>query len=128
MSEEEARQAPRWTAIAKKAAFSKAAQKRLHDARMKLAGVKVKIRSATIAGHLVVTRQLEEAQRAVDANLGAAESSVERLRKSGEDAWQDLVPDVDSAWEDLSQSIKKLVAGYADGKRQSGSEHEQDDI
>ena len=121
MSREQAQLASRRTAISKKAAYSKAAQKRLHDARIKLLGVKERIRSATIAGHIVANRQLQDAQHAVDANLVAAESSLERLRKSGEDGWEDLTLDVDSAWEDLSQSIKKLVAGYSEGKRQSGT-------
>lgn len=88
---------------------------------MKLLGVKARIRSATIAGEIVANRQLKDAQRAVDANLVAAESSLERLRKSGHDVWEDLTPDVDTSWEDLSQSIKKLVAGYAEGKRRSGA-------
>ncbi len=86
---------------------------------MKLLGVKARIRSATIAGDIVANRQLEDAQRAVDANLVAAESSLERLRKSGHDVWEDLASDVDTSWEDLSQSIKRLVAGYSEGKRRS---------
>ena len=127
MSNEQTPEANRRTSIARKAAYSKAAKKRLHDARIKLGGVKARIRSATVARQIVVSRQLEDAQRAVDANLVAAESSLERLRKSGDNAWEDLTPDVDTAWEDLSQSIKKLVAGYSEGKRQSGGEDEQDD-
>lgn len=121
MSTEQPRGAGHGTAISRKAAYSKAAQKRLHDARIKLNGVKARIRSATIAGDIIANRQLEDAQRAVDANLVAAESSLERLRKSGDDVWEDLAPDVDTAWEDLSQSIKKLVAGYSEGKRRSGA-------
>ena len=128
MSTNQTRVASRRTSISRKAAFSKAAQKRLHDARVKLFGVKARIRSATVAGKIVVNRQLEDAQRAVDANLVAAESSLERLRKSGNETWEDLTSEVDTTWEDLSQSIKKLVAGYSEGKRQSGAENEQDDL
>ncbi|MGB5624255.1 MAG: hypothetical protein WBM61_00875 [Woeseiaceae bacterium] len=79
--------------------------------------MKSAIRSAKIAGHLVITRQLEDAQRAVDANLGAAEASLERLRKSGEKSWESLSIDADTAWENLSLSMNKLVAGYTEGKR-----------
>ncbi|MBT8090057.1 MAG: hypothetical protein KJO01_07600 [Gammaproteobacteria bacterium] len=121
MSKETTADANRRTSISRKAAYSKAAQKRLHDARVKLGGVKARIRSATIAGQIVVNRQLQDAERAVDANLVAAESSLARLRKSGDEVWEDLTPDVDTAWEDLSQSLKKLVAGYSEGKRQSGA-------
>ncbi len=128
MSREQAQDPNRRTSISRKAAYSKAAQKRLHDARVKLVGVNAKIRSATVAGQIVANRQLEDAQRAVDANLVAAESSLERLRKSSDKVWEDLTPDVDTAWEDLSQSIKKLVAGYSEGKRQSGAWDEQDDF
>jgi hypothetical protein len=104
-------------ALSKKAVYSRNAQKRLSEARTKIVGVKSTIRSAKIAGHVVVTKQLEDAQRAVDANLGAAEASLERLRKSGEKSWEALSIDADTAWENLSQSIKKLVAGYAEGKK-----------
>ena len=128
MSKEPTPDAKCRTSISRKAAYSKAAQKRLHNARVKLVGVKARIRSATVAGQIVFNRQLEAAQRAVDANLVAAESSLERLRKSDDDAWEDLIPDVDTAWEDLSQSIKKLVAGFSEGKRQSEAWDEQDDF
>ncbi|MDH3578432.1 MAG: hypothetical protein OEO71_11540 [Gammaproteobacteria bacterium] len=121
MSREQTQYANRRTSISRKAAYSKAAQKRLHNARVKLVGVNAKIRSATVAGQIVINRQLEAAQRAVDANLVAAESSLERLRKSSDEVWEDLTPDVDTAWEDLSQSIKKLVAGYSECKRPSGT-------
>jgi len=121
VSTERSEKAKRRTSVTRKAAYSKAAQKRLHDARIKLLRVKARIRSATIAGDIVANRQLEDAQRAVDANLVAAESTLERLRKSGQDVWEDLTLEVDTSWEDLSQSIKKLVAGYSEGKRRSGA-------
>ena len=79
--------------------------------------VKARIRSATIAGHIAETRQLREAQRAVDANLEAAKTSLERLRKSGDTTWKENARDVDTAWEHLSQSITRLVAGYSEGKK-----------
>jgi len=104
-------------ALSKKAVYSRNAQKRLSEARTKIVGVKATIRSAKIAGHLAVTRQLEDAQRAVDANLAAAEASLERLRKSGEEDWQDLSVGADTAWENLSLSINRLVAGYAESKK-----------
>lgn len=128
MSTEQTQVANRRTSISRKTAFSKAAQKRLHEARVKLVDVKARIRSAAVAGQIVVNRQLDDAQRAVDANLVAAESSLERLRKSSDETWEDLTSEVDTTWEDLSQSIKRLVAGYSEGKRQSGAENEQDDF
>lgn len=82
----------------------------------RLFGVKAKIRSATIGGQIVANRQLEDAGRAVDANLLAVRVTLERLRKSGAAAWKDHARDVDTAWEDLSQSINRLVSGYAEGK------------
>ena len=117
MPREQAQQAMRQSSISEKAAYSRAAQKRLSEAEIRLTGVKAKIRSATIAGHIIITRQLEDAQRAVDANLAAVKAGLERLRKSGDAAWKDQARDVDTAWENLSQSIKRLVAGYSDGKK-----------
>ena len=110
-------EARRKTSISEKAACSRAAQKRLSDAEIRLAGVKARIRSATIAGHIVASRQLDDAQRAVDANLEAAKTSLEHLRKCGETGWKERARDVDNAWEHLSLSIKRLVAGYSDGSK-----------
>lgn len=104
-------------ALSKKAIYSRSAQRRLSEAKAKIVGVKATIRSANIAGHLVVTKQLEDAERAVNANLAAAEASLERLRKSGEAEWKELSVDADTAWENLTLSIKKLVAGYTEGKK-----------
>jgi hypothetical protein len=101
--------------MAEKAARSRAAQKRLTQAEIRLAGIRARIRSATVAGHLDATRRLHDAQRAVDANLLAARTSLERLRKSGDAEWQEHARDVDTTWENLSQSINRLVAGYAKG-------------
>ncbi|MBT8103386.1 MAG: hypothetical protein KJO95_10480 [Gammaproteobacteria bacterium] len=120
MSQEDAQNVTRWTSLSEKAAYSKGAQKRLSDAAGKLDGVRARIRSATVAGQVVVTQQLTDAQRAVDANLAAATMSLERLRKSDDTDWQKLAHDVDTAWEDLSRSIKKLVAGYSEGIRKQG--------
>jgi hypothetical protein len=105
------------SSIAKKTAFSKAAQKRLSALETKLFGVEARIRSATTAGHIVASRQLEDAQHAVKANLVAAKGALERLRKSGEPTWNDHAREFDTAWENLSRSINRLVAGYSEGKR-----------
>lgn len=117
MVPKQAHKAGHKTSISEKAAYSRAAQKRLSEAEIRLTGVKARIRSATIAGHIVVSRQLGDAQRAVDANLEAARTSIESLRKSDEAVWKEQARNVDTAWEHLSLSIKRLVAGYSDGKK-----------
>lgn len=117
MSQEQAREAKCRTSILEKAAYSRASQKRLSNARAKLLRIKAAIRSATFAGHIVMSRQLDDAQRAVDANLAAAEASLEQLRKSSDESWKELSVDVDTAWENLSQSIIRLVSGYSESKR-----------
>ena len=100
--------------LSKKITYSRSAQKRLAEARTKLARLQANIGSSTIAGRVRETKQLVLAQRAVEANLAAAECSVEKLRKSGEDSWESLIDEVDTTWEDLSLSIKKLVGRYSD--------------
>jgi hypothetical protein len=70
-----------------------------------------------MAGHIVANQQLEDAQRAVEANLAAVKAALARLRKSGETAWNDHARDFDTAWENLSLSINRLVAGYSERKR-----------
>jgi len=117
MPQEPASNATHNSSIAKKTAYSRAAQKKLSALETKLFGVEAKIRSATTAGHIVSSQQLTDAQRAVEANLVAVKGALERLRKSGEAAWNDHATKFDTAWEDLSQSINRLVAGYSEGKR-----------
>ena len=117
MLEEQPQQATYKTSISEKAAYTRALQKKLSETESRLAGVDARIRSATMAQQLVVTRQLSDAQRAVDANLAAVRSSLERLRKSSDKGWKKQIRDVDTSWENLSLSIKRLVAGYSDGKK-----------
>lgn len=98
-----------------KAAYSRAAQKKLNDSKTKLDIVRARLKNAVAAGRVESNERLVRAQYAVDANLAAAEARVERLRKSGEDGWEELKNDIDTAWEDLSRSINNLVARFSDG-------------
>ena len=117
MPQEPASKATRKSSIAKKTAYSRAAQKRLSVLETRLFGVKARIWSAKTAGHIVANQQLEDAQRAVEANLVAVKAALERLRKSGEATWNDHARDFDTTWENLSLSINRLVTGYSEGKR-----------
>ena len=117
MPQKQVQEAGRKRSILEKAAYSRAAQKRLSEAEIRLTGVKAKIRSATIAGHIAVTRQLKDGLVAVDANLASVKAALDRVRKSDDESWKERTRDMDTAWEHLSQSIKRLVAGYSDGKR-----------
>ena len=120
MPQEPASDATRKSSIAKKIAYSRDAQKRLSALETRLFGVNDKIRSAKTAGHIVANQQLDDAQRAVEANLVAVRAALESLRKSGEAAWHDHAREVDTTWENLSLSINRLVASYAEGKRDNG--------
>lgn len=106
----------RKTVLFEKAAYSRAAEIRLAEAAARMAQVEATIRSELLAGHIELTRPLQEAQRAVDANLEAVRSRLEQLRQSGDEEWKEHARGVDTAWEHLSQSIKRLVIGYSDGK------------
>lgn len=105
------------TSISAKAAYSKAAHRKLFESRAKLDGARAKIKNAVATGRIEASEQLEHAQQAVESNLHSAEVRLERLRKSGEEDWEALRDDIDSAWEDLSRSIKKLVDRFSDGAR-----------
>ena len=117
MPRDQAQEARRRSAIFEKAAYSRAAQKRLSEAEVRLTGVKAKIRSAMTAGQIAMNRQLEDGLLAVDANLASVKTALDRLRKSGCGSWEEQSREIDTAWENLSQSIKRLVAGYSDGKQ-----------
>ena len=116
MTQEPTREPNCRNSIAEKAAYTASTQKKLSEAEIRLTGVRVKIRSATLAGHIVVSRRLVDAQNAVDANLAVLRFSLERFRKSGDSAWMDRSKEVDTAWENLARSLKSLVAGYSEGK------------
>jgi len=103
--------------ISEKAAYSRTAQKRLSEVEVRLTGVKAKVRSAVASGHIAMTLQLEDALLAVDANLASVKAALDCVRKSGDTTWMECTRDMDTAWENLSQSIKRLVAGYSDGLR-----------
>ena len=106
--------ADRMKTLSAKAAYSKAANRKLAETKRKLDGVNAKIRNAVSIGQIDATEHLKRAQHAVNLNLLSAERRIEELRKSGENAWTTCADDVDSAWEDLSQSVKKLVARFSD--------------
>ena len=100
--------------LSAKAAYSKAAGRKLAETKRKLDGVNAKIKNALSIGHIDASEQLKRAQHAVELNLLSAEQRIGELRKSDEHEWTACADDVDSAWEDLSQSVKKLVARFSD--------------
>lgn len=103
--------------VSAKAAYSKAARKRLIESRAKLDGIRAAIKHAIVTGRLESSEQLERAQRAMEARLKTAETRLEVLQKSSEEEWETLRDDLDNAWEDLSYSIKKLVARFSNDSK-----------
>ena len=103
--------------VAEKAAYSRAATRKLAESRARLDGVKAAIRHAVATGRVEPTEELERAQRAMAANLKAAEFRLAELRKSSETEWEDLRVDLDDAWEDLFRSVKQLVSRYTDQEK-----------
>ncbi|MBT8077039.1 MAG: hypothetical protein KJO31_00600, partial [Gammaproteobacteria bacterium] len=105
---------PHVKSVSAKAAYSKAARKKLVESKAKLDGMKAAIKHAITMGNLRSSNKLEFAQEAVEARLAAAETRLELLRKSGDDAWEEHKNDLENAWEDLSHSINKLVSRIKD--------------
>jgi hypothetical protein len=97
-----------------KAAYSRAARKKLVEFKAKLYGVRDAIKHEIATGCLQSSDKMECEQRALDIRLATAESRLKALQKSREDEWEPLRDDLDSAWEDLSRSINKLVARIKD--------------
>ncbi len=109
--------ATRMETVSIKAQYSKNASKRLTETHAKLDVVNAKIRNAVASGRLEGGEQLELAQNAVKVNLAAAEARLARLRKSSDEAWEELKNEVENASEDLSRSIKQLVARFSEGSK-----------
>jgi hypothetical protein len=103
--------------VSEKAAFSKAARKKLIESKSKLDGVAVAVRQAVETGRLKPSTQLDRAIDAMEVNFRATELQLRILQKSGEDEWDEHRAELDSAWENLARSIKNLAARFADGTR-----------
>ncbi|MDH3442200.1 MAG: hypothetical protein OEM63_15690 [Gammaproteobacteria bacterium] len=97
-------------ALSAKAAYSKAAQRKLAETKATLAGVNAKIMCSISSGNMEQNGQLERARRAIEVSLAIAEVRLDQLRKSGDDDWETVRIEVESAWEDLSRSIQRLVS------------------
>jgi hypothetical protein len=108
--------------ITAKAAYSKAARKKLTEFRSKLDGVTIAIRRAIATGRLPSSEQLQRALDAMELNFGAAAVCLRALQKSSGDDWEELRIQLDSAWEDLAHSIKSVASRFSDETRQ-GREH-----
>lgn len=100
--------------ISAKAAYSKAARKKLLDYEAKLAGIRAAVKHAIEAGRMESSDKLACSQQAMDARLAAAEVRLELLQKSGEEDWEGHRERLEDAWEDLSHSINKIVARFKD--------------
>lgn len=100
--------------VSAKAAYSKAARKKLIESRAKLDGINAAIKHSIATGNLGSSDKLECAQRAMEVRLATAEARLETLQKSSEEGWEQLRGELENAWEDLSHSITKLVARIND--------------
>ena len=101
--------------ISEKAAYSKAARKKLIDSRAKLDGVTYIIRQAVDTGRLKPNVQLDQALEAMEVNFSTAEAQLRILQKAGDNEWEEQRAELESAWENLAHSIKQLVVRFADG-------------
>ena len=100
--------------LSAKAAYLKAANRKLADTTRILAGVNSRIRNAVSTGRIDATDQFKRAQHAVELNLLSVEQHIDELRKADEQSWEACADAIDSAWEHLSQSLKQLVARFSD--------------
>jgi len=100
-----------------KAAYSKSTSKKLAETTAKLEGITSTIRQAIATGRLDASEQLSLAQQAAELNIVTVQTQLSRLRKSGEDDWEDIQKEVDDSWEHLSRSIRSLADRFSDGMR-----------
>lgn len=105
---------PQVKSVSAKAAYSKAARKKLLESKAKHDGMKSAIRRAITMGNLRSSNKLELAQEAIEARIAEAESRLELLRKSSDDGWEEHKKELENAWEDLSHSINTLVSRIKD--------------
>ena len=114
MASETGRLPARPNPTAAKAAYSRAARKKLTDSRARLDGVEATIKRAISTGRLQNSAQLDRTLEATEINFAAAETQLRQLQKSGESDWDRQRVELENAWEDLARSVKSLVAHFAD--------------
>lgn len=103
--------------VSAKAAFSRATRKKLIHSRAQLDGVNAAIRLAIANGQLCSSDSLEKLRLAMEVRLAAAERSLERLQKSGDDRWETMREEVDGSFRDLSKSIAGAIEQVAEETR-----------
>lgn len=99
---------------AEKAAYSRAARKKLIDSRAKLEGVTAVVKQELTTGRLRPSQQLERTLEAAEVAFTAAETQLRLLQKSGADEWDGRRIELENAWEDLARSILILAARFTD--------------
>lgn len=102
---------------AAKAAYSRAARKKLVDSRAKLETVTATVKQAIATGRLPLSEQMDRDIQVIETVLNTAEERLRSLQKSGRDDWERRRIELESAWEELARSTKNLVARFADGAR-----------
>lgn len=85
---------------------------RICENRMKLEFVRNKVRRASSAGRIVVSEQLQSAERQAECLLQIAEQQLDKMRQADAASWESQKRNVESACDDLAQSIKKIVARF----------------
>ena len=100
--------------VSAKAAYSRAARKKLVDYKAKLDGVRAAIQHEIATQKPGSSRKLECSRRAMETRIAAAEVRLALLQKSGEEDWEGHRLRLEDAWEDLSHSINKIIARIKD--------------
>lgn len=101
------------SAGSKKAAYTRKSEARLEEAKAKLDVVKARIKGAVADGQIGALDTLDNAQKQADSHVAKVEKQIQRLKKTGEDSWEELKDGLENTWDDLMLSIKKI------GKRKS---------
>ncbi|MDD5411512.1 MAG: coiled coil domain-containing protein [Methylobacter sp.] len=94
--------------MSKKEAYQDKIDAQLREWSAKIDELNAKANKATAEVKIEYYEQIEEL-RSKQAN---AQTKLQALRNSGEQAWEELKPGLEQAWDDLKTSVEKAISKF----------------
>lgn len=91
-----------------KEAYEKKLQARMDQWKAEIDRLKAQAAEAQADAQLAYNKQIEQ----LHSQQQEAQSKFDELRRSGDDAWQDLKGGVESAWDSLEQAVQTAASRF----------------
>jgi predicted ATP-binding protein involved in virulence len=92
----------------KKEAYQDKFDAQLREWSARIEELKAKADKATAEAKIEYYEQIEELR----SKQATAQTKLQELSNSGEQAWEELKPGLENAWEDLKTSVEKAISKF----------------